>query len=348
MHGLMTANFSPLDWVGAALSTPLTSLLLAAFVAGAVIVIVGSRASTHVVLSEGAARSVKTRYAPERRTLLISAIAVVGVFVTENVVRAYVINLGDAVSWWRFATPVASSALAIAILAALIALRGSTPSEAPVVTGARRTWTTFGPRVGLILCGVVLLLLIATTIAAGATSAADGRGQFIWLEIPIPNEAEIDPIRLWYYGWAFGVPVLITLVALIVATALALRVNAARPFIRPETVAAERGLRSEVASGAVAVATAGMLLALAGAWRLIARAGSGTQLWIEGQNGGDPYEAAWRYAELAAAAGWLAPILEVTAFALLLLVIAPMRRKWPSASPDEQRDALVDVARTDR
>jgi hypothetical protein len=194
----------------------------------------------------------------------------------------------------------------------------------------------------------VLLLLVATTIAAGATSAADGRGQYIWLEIPIPNEAEIDPIRLWYYGWAFGVPVLIALAALIVTTALALRVNAARPFIRPETVAAERGLRSEVASGAVAVATAGMLLALAGAWRLIARAGSGTQLWIEGQNGGDPYEAAWRYAELATAAGWLAPILEVTAFALLLLVIATPRRKWPSASPDEQRDALVDVARADR
>ncbi|MFB7890980.1 hypothetical protein ACFC1I_02095 [Microbacterium sp. NPDC056044] len=348
MHGFRTANFSPLDWVGAAFSTPLTSLLLAVVVSGAVIAFVGSRASTHVVLSEGAARSVKNRYAPERRALAIAAIAVVVVFVAENIIRGYVTNLGDAVSWWRFATPIASSALSIAILAALITFRGSAPSEAPVVTGARRTWTTFGPRGGLILCGVVLLLLLATTIAAGVTSAADGRGQYIWLEIPIPNEAEIDPIRLWYYGWAFGVPVLIALAALIVTTALALRVNAARPFIRPETVAAERGLRSEVAGGAVAVATAGMLLALAGAWRLIARAGTATQLWIEGQNGGDPYEAAWRYAELATAAGWLAPILEVIAFTLLLLVAARLRQKWPSPSPDEQLDERVDAATAGR
>ncbi|WP_194408623.1 hypothetical protein [Microbacterium cremeum] len=348
MHGFRTANFSPIDWAEAAFSTPLTSLLLAVIVAGAAIVFVGSRPSTHVVLSEGAARSFKKRYAPERHTLAIAAIAVIVVFAAENVIRGYVINLGDAVSWWRFATPVASSVLAVAILAALIVLRGSAPSEARVVTGARRTWTTFGPRVGLILCGAVLLLLVATTIAAGVTSAADSRGQYIWLEIPIPNEAEIDPIRLWYYGWAFGVPVLIALAALLVATALALRVNAARPFIRPETVAAERGLRSEVASGAVAVATAGMLLALAGAWRLIARAGSPSQLWVEGENGGNPYDAAWRYAELAAVVGWLAPILEVIAFTLLFLVVARPRQKWPSPSPDEQRDDPVDAARADR
>lgn len=348
MHRFRTLDFSPTDWVGAAFSTPLVSVVLAVIVASVLILFMGPRRTAQPGLSEAAARSVKKRYAPERRTLAIAATAVVVVFVAENVIRGYVLNLGDVVSWWRFATPVASSVLAIAVLAALIFFRGSASSEAPVVTGARRTWTTFGPRVGFILSGAVLLLLVCTTIAAGATSAADDRGQYIWLEIPIPNEGSIDPIRLWYYGWAFGVPVLIVTAALVVATAFALQFNAARPLIRPETAAAERGLRSEVASGAVAVATAGMLLALAGAWRLIARAGSPSQLWIEGKNDGNPYEAVWRYAELGTVTGWVAPILEVIAFTLLFLIVARLRGKWASPSPDAQRDERVDLAKAGR
>lgn len=348
MGQFRTADLSPIDWVGAAFSTPLVSLVLAAIVAGVLLLLATPRErGVQVALSEAAARSFKKRYAPERRTLGIAAIAVVVVFAAENVIRGYVLNLVDVVSWWRFATPVASIILAIAVLVTLIVLRGSGASETPVVTGARRMWTTFGPRMGLILSGVVLLLLVGTTIAAGVTSAADDRGQYVWLEIPIPNEDAIDPIRLWFYGWTFGLPVLIALAALIVTTWLALHFNAVRPLIRPETAAAERGFRSEVASGAVAVATAGMLLALAGAWRLIARAGSGTQLVIEGQNGGEPYEAVWRYAELGTVAGWLAPILEIIAFTLLFLIVAKLRRKWPS-TPDTERDELVDAAEARR
>lgn len=347
MYGLRIAGFAPIDWLAAAFSTPLTSLVLAMIAVGGYVAFTGSGRHAPMVLHGAAERSVNKRYAHERRALAISALAVVAVFAAEDIVRGSALHADGAVSWWRFATPVVSSALAVGVLAAVITRRGSGPAEAAVMTGARRTWTTFGPRVGLILCGVVSVFLIATTIGAGLTSSADDRGQHIWLEIPIPNEAAIDPIRLGYYGWAFGAPVLIAVAALLVTTVIALRRNAARPFIRPETVAAERGLRADVASGAVALSTAGMLLAMGGAWRLIARAGSPAQLWIDGQNGGEPYDATWRYAELASVAGWAAPILELIAFGLLFVVAAKMGKKRPS-SPDARIDELADAAGTGR
>jgi hypothetical protein len=108
---------------------------------------------------------------------------------------------------------------------------------------------------------------------------------------------------------------------------MTLRSNAVRPFLRPETVGAEQGARVEIASGVVRIASAGTLLALAGAWRFIARAGSISQLTTvdaEGRSGS--YETTWRYAEFAVAAGWLAPALEITAFVLLLLVASRLRR----------------------
>lgn len=344
MPRFTTTGFTPIEMVGAAFSTPLVSLVIALVVA-VIIVAFSSSHSAQGALSEAAVRSVRARYLPERRTLGIAAIAVVVVFAAEYVIRGYLLNLIDVVTWWRFAIPVASSFLAIAVLLALIVVRGSSAPEAPVVTGARRGWMSFGPRVGLIAGCVVLLVLVSTTIAAGLASAADGQGRYIWLEIPIPNEADIDPIRLTFYGWAFGVPVLIALTALIAASWAALHANAARPYIRPETVTAERALRREVARGTVRIATAGMLLALAGGWRLIASAGSGSRLWIEGQNAGLPYEASWRYAELAAVAGWLAPVLEIIAFVLLLLVaITLLRRGAPAFVHDSKAELLVESA----
>ncbi len=338
--------FSPIEMVGAAFSTPLVSLAIALMVAVVIIAFSSSR-SGHASMSESAVRPVRARYLPERRTLGIAAIAVVVVFVAENVVRGYLLNLIDVVAWWRFATPVACSFLTIAVLLVLIEVRGSAP-EAPVVTGARRGWMSFGPRGGLIAGCVALLLLVGTTIAAGFASAADGRGRHIWLEIPIPNEADIDPLRLTFYGWAFGVPVLIALAALVPACWAALHANASRPYIRPETVTGERALRREVASASVRIATAGMLLTLAGGWRLIASAGSGSQLWIDGQNAGLPYEAVWRYAELAAVAGWLAPALEIIAFVQLLLVAGLLRGGAPGFVYDSKTEQLVESAAAGR
>mgnify|MGYP001275064827 CR=1 FL=1 len=62
---------------------------------------------------EAPGRSVASRYEPEHRVLGVAAVAVIVLFATENVVRGYLLNLADVVSWWRFATPVFCAFLGI-------------------------------------------------------------------------------------------------------------------------------------------------------------------------------------------------------------------------------------------
>lgn len=341
-------SIGPTEIVAAVFSLPLISLVLALIVAGGIL-LVASRPRRQICgsaqLSEAAARSIRMRYLPEDRALGIAALGVVILFAVENVLRGYVLNVPGLVSWWRFATPVFCALLGMSVVLGLIIARGSTPSEMPVVPAVRRTWTSFSPRSSVVGASLVLLVLLATTIGAGLASSANGEGRYVWLEIPVPNEAAIDPIRVGFYGWAYGAPVLMCLAALAGVTWAVLHSNASRSYIRPETVAAERDARREVAIGAVRVTTAGMLLAVAGAWRLIASSGTISYLTIEGQNGGAPYDVVWRYAELAAVAGWCAPILEIIAFILLLLVASRLRRKSGTRSPSEhaELDTVVEA-----
>lgn len=331
-------SIGPAELAAAALSSPLVSLILAMVICGGILIVARERGDRQ--LTNPVARPIAARYAPEHRTLGLAAIAVIALFAAENVIRGYLLDHHDQVSWWRYATPVFGAALGIAVTLSLIVLRGTTPPEVPVLAGTRRTWTSFSSRTGIACASIVFLALVATTLAAGAASSADGEGRYIWLEIPVPNEARIDPIRPWFYGWAYGIPVLICLTALIAVTWGTLHRNAARPYRRPDTIAAEGAARREVALGTVRIATAGMLLALAGAWRFIAGAGSSSSLVVEGQNEGNPYDVVWRYAELATAAGWCAPAIEIIAFVLLLLVASGLRRE-PSASSLAQSGRTV-------
>lgn len=325
------------DLLGAAASTPLIPLFLSLILATAVTLLSPVRARA---LMQDPSPSSPSRYRAPAGVLRVGAIVIVLVTAAEEIVRGYLIDTGDNVSWWRFAVPLACSAAVVALSGAIVALRGSAPSETPVITGVRRTWRTYGSRRMRVVAAVVLLVLVATTIAAGAASTANPRGEFVWLEIAVPNEPTVDPLRFWFFGWAFGVPVLVAATALIVAVWGALHANAARPYTRPETVVGEDAARSSLARMTVVIAVAGMLLALGGAWRLIARAGSGTVLFVEGENGGLPYDVAWRWGELAAVGGWLAPLCEVTAFTLLL-VTAAARARVARSSPDNTAHARL-------
>lgn len=335
-------RFGPADVLDAALSLPFTSFVLAVLVVGGTLITTGMRNRRPARPSADVARSVRARFLPERRALSLAAVAVIVVFGAENVIRGYLVNLPGVIAWWRYATPVFVAFLGITVVLGMILLRGTTPPESPVLPAARRTWLSFGPRAGLAGAGIALLAELATTIAAGLASSPDGQGRYVWLVIPVPNEAQIDPIRVPFYGWVYSTSVLVCLALLVVVSVMALRTNAARPYLRPGTVTAEREARRRVAGGVVRIATGGMLLALAGACRLIASAGSGSRLSIDGENGGKPYEAAWRYAELAVAAGWCAPILEVAAFTLLLLVATRLSH-WPELEPASAQPTVAEA-----
>lgn len=345
-HSILTL-IGPMDLAAAAFTLPLFSLVLAVFIVAGILLVPRLRHRLGGPAAPDGTRlpAVTDRYRPEHRALGIGAIAVIVVYAVENVVRGYLLNLVDIVEWWQYATPVFTAVLCLAVGLALIVVRGTPEPERPVVPTARRSWLSFGPRAGLIGGACAVVALLATTIAAGLASSADDRGRFIYLEIPVPN-TELEPLRPWFYGWDFGVPVLICLAALVLVTWATLRRNALRPYRRPETVTAERTARSQVASGAVAIATAATLLALGGAFRLIGRFGSMSQLTVGNDDGGATYEMTWRYAEFAAMAGALAPALEITAFALLLFVAIrllrrpALERQDPRPQPNTQPETV--------
>lgn len=314
----------PWQLFGALLSMPWVSLIVAAIIAIAVTVSPRwrARSESRARLTPTSSGGVFARYAPEHRVLGLVAISVIVLFVAENLITRYALNLYDVVSWWRYATPVFTAGAGVAVLLSLIVTRGSRPAERPVVS-PRRTWLGFSSRIGSAGAAVALLVLTATTVLAGLASSNIDGGPYVFLEIDVPNET-IDPIRPWFYGWAYGVPVLICTAALVAVSVAALHANAARPFLRPETVLTEQRERRDIATGVTRLAISSALLALAGAWRFIAEAGSVGGLTIEGDGRSDSYDAVWRYGEIAAVGGWLAPGLEIAAFVLLLLVTAQL------------------------
>lgn len=340
-------EFGPADYAGAAFSLPALSLVLAILVAGGILLVTSRPSATREAVRPSAllADSVRTRYRPELRSLRFAALAVIVLFLIESVLRGYVWQSPDAVSWWRFATPLAAALIGLLVTLALIAARGTTPPEAPALPTGRRTWLSFSSRTGIASAGTVLLLLTVTTVLAGLASAPDSRGRYVWLEIGIPNEPDIDPLRLQFFGWAYGMPVLVALAATTIVVCAVLDRNAARSFIRPETIPAERSARRAVASAATHIFAGAMLLALAGAWRLIAQAGSSVSVTIDGENSGEPYEVVWRYAELADVLRWGAPVLEILAFTLLIVVLVRPQRtaaaRPAAAAPAEMREASL-------
>lgn len=351
MPGHLRGAASPLDLVGAVVTAPPFTFAIALVLAATILAIRANLAlggSRHVTAS-GMRSSGEARFAPERRALRATSVAVALAFIVEFVVSAYLSSETPAIAW-RFAAPLACAAVGLAAVLAVIVVRGSGAPERPVTPTARRTWLSFSPRASLIATAGAAIVLVATTLAAGLASSTNAEGDFVWLEIPIPNAASVDPIRLPFYGWAYGVPVLIGLAALLLVAGLTLQRSAARSFLRPETVIAERVARRRTARDAALIATSATLLALAMAWRFIARGGSVHSLTVDGQNGGAPFDAAWRYAEFAVVAGWAAPAVEVAALGILFLVAGSALRSGggsggADAASASAHDAHAEITR---
>lgn len=313
---MSSITLTPLPLLGAMMTSPWVSVGLGTLIA-ALLALSSAwtrRRTPPARMSTDAARAVRGHYAAEHRLLGIGALAVLVTALTVEVLARHVLDLNGQVSWWRYVAPMFTGIVVLAILSVVVAARtGRTPTQ-PVISATRRSWLSFGPRAGLIVAATALLALVITTIAAGMASSSIDGGPFVFLEIPAPN-TDVDPARVWFFGWAYGVPVLVCTVLLAFVAIGALAVNASRPFLRPETVPAEHRQRRQTAADITAVMTGGALLTLAGAWRFLSDAGVVGPLTVDGDG---TYQIVWRYADLAVAAGWLAPALEVAATVLLL------------------------------
>lgn len=319
-NGIGSIDLAGLFW-----STPLFSLALAVIIAPVAIAFSRSRVRRKATV-EAPPAAVFAQYATEGRMIAAGAVLVIVVLAASTIAIDYVI-VDQSIRWWRFTLGLAAVTLVLAIVVALIVTRGTRRPEVPAVSPVRRHWASFSSRTAMAVTVVVAVLLVATTLFGGFTSEADSDGNWRWLALPIVNEASIDPLRLNYYGWTFGVPVLVAMVAALGVAWVALDRSAARPFLRPDTVEAERQLRRHTASGIYTLVVSAMMLALAGAWRMIADAGTVRELTIGGDPSG-PYEVVWRHADLAAVLAVEAPVLEVAAF--LFLIDIAVSRMLPS------------------
>ncbi|WP_421075089.1 hypothetical protein [Microbacterium sp. SA156] len=211
--------------VRVALSIPIVSFGIAVVVLVPVVAWAARRSLPAVREDAGA------RYRLERQVLATGAAGVIVVFVVESFLRGYVWDMSNAVSWWWQALPLFTASVAIAALAAVIAIRRAAPAV-PFLAAQRRTALTFGPRILLPLGAAALGLLVATTIGAGAASSSDDQGRYVYLDVPLADPTE-EPLRFWFYGWSYGIPVLICSLLLVSASWMALRANAVRPSVVP-------------------------------------------------------------------------------------------------------------------
>jgi cytochrome bd-type quinol oxidase subunit 2 len=145
---------------------------------------------------------------------LSSVIAVLGV-IALWLIRFWFPDLTDAP--WRFALPLAAAAIAIAIFAVTGANAHPGGGVREVDLSPRSVWT-FGSSwwfVGLFMLAGVL---VATVVFAGLASSPDDDGQFTRIVLDMGN-AQASTV---FFGWAFGIPVLVGLVLLLLIVFVAL------------------------------------------------------------------------------------------------------------------------------
>jgi hypothetical protein len=208
--------------------------------------------------------------------------------------------------------------------------------QTPVIPVVRRGWASFlSPQVAVVAI-VALALFTITTLVAGAASRPDDNGWYSILEIPVGDGAGSST----FFGWAYGVPALVAIAALTALVWASLRVDALRPFVRPETVAAETESRRGTAALLARLFTATVLLTLGGAWLMIGGAGTGSVGFSIPGVGTYMFSAG--YASFAPAFV-VAGVGMQTAAVVLLLVTIHMRRRL-DPKPAASAPSLSDVA----
>jgi hypothetical protein len=344
--------------IGALFFTPGSSLVLGLLIFAGILVVGRFRGSVPARAEladerEGPARAADRQLARRRRFLLRLALVAPWVIVAPFVVieatgwvhtllRYTAPHLADlfssdptAVRWWWYAASPAAAAVCMAVVLGVF-VRERVRPETPVIPVVRRGWVSFlSPQVAVVAI-VALALFTITTLVAGAASRPDDNGWYSILEIPVGDGAGSST----FFGWAYGVPALVAIAALTALVWASLRADALRPFVRPETVAAETESRRVTAALLARLFTATVLLTLGGAWLMIG--GAGTSSVGFSMPGVGTYMFSAGYASFAPAFVVAGVGLQTVAVVLLLLTIHMRRRLDPK--PAASAPSLSDVA----
>lgn len=256
---------------------------------------------------------------------LPSALRVVAGLVVAGWLLDYALSsvgiLAGVTRWWQFALPLVVAAAGMGV--ALVGVgRVRQRAGVPTLVGVRRTWMTFPSRAALTTVAVGGILLIAVTLICGVVSVPDERGAFVLVDF---GDAGVSS----FYGWTFGIPVLIALAALGLVTVVALRRIAAPAFRAPETVAEERRQRGVVADAVLVIAGGAVMLSLGSVLYFVGSVGLGSAgvgipgvgdfVWTPGYSAIAP---ALRWA------GWA--LLSAGSAVLLVLALGRVPFAWPA------------------
>lgn len=310
---------APVAEVGAALLSSALMCALLGVVVGVAVVVMRRRVRAGDPVG---------RTGGDERALAGTAIAVGAVWFVDLVMRGYVLDLSATTAWWQFAVAPAAAGASLCVFALALRASGTRARVTPGVV-ARRTWRSYGPTGSVIgSFGALLVGAGVVTVAFGAASTHSQAGSSDRIALGIPN-TDLDPIVVTFPGWTYGLPFLLALGTLTLATILALRRNAVRPFRDGVSLDDERARRRRISTGVVMVATAGVLLGLAGLLRMAQSAAAGS-MTVSG-DGMPPmtYAIASPYGELLVFGGVVASVMQIAVSAMLTaLVVDAAWAQW--------------------
>lgn len=164
--------------------------------------------------------------------------------------------------WSRYPLPLAFGIVTLVVLIVVLNHRVTAP-EAPVHPIQRRDWWTFSARPDLVVVLTVAVMSLLTCTIAGVSSD--------WMTISMPSGGGYSD----FFGWAYGLPVLIGTLLMASLTVMALRANAHPPYTRPDTAGVEADARRIMATSITRAATAAILIPLGGALIFVGSAATG-------------------------------------------------------------------------
>ncbi|WFR67975.1 hypothetical protein P9139_06330 [Curtobacterium flaccumfaciens] len=169
--------------------------------------------------------------------------------------------------WWPEVLPLAAGV--VAVIVAGRAEAAPVAADRPVLDLRRRGPLTFTRGVEAFATAATTVILALTVLGAGLLSSQDDEGRYALITIPVGDAT----VSTEFFGWYYGLPVIVATAVLVVVTLAGLHRIARSP--RTDMDRAGDDLRRRDRSSAVLrSATAALLLTLGSAWQLVAQGSS--------------------------------------------------------------------------